>query len=223
MSGLVGVIAQETARFSMFAASLAETELPDGWDVRYRFGWDLADGQNALIQEALDSGKEWVWLMGDDHAWSPGLLRRLLAHDLDIVVPVCLMRNPPYRPVTWVSDGDEPLRLDLVDYPDGGLVEVAAAGGAGLLIRTAILADIPAPWFKATDGRVGEDIHFCRSARAAGFRIFCDLDSVLGHCCTAVVWPVREADGWTYGFSMMGGYQLTLPPASGWMLADAHA
>lgn len=228
MSGLIGVIAQESARFSMFAASLAEMEMPDGWETKFRFGWDLADGQNALVRETLDRGKDWVWLMGDDHVWSPGLLGSLLAHDLDLVVPICLMRNPPYRPVNWLAtdDPEKMRRLDLDDYPEGGLVEIEASGAAGLLIRASVFERIPEPWFETgtgITGRVGEDVNFCRKARAAGLRIFCDLDHVLGHCSTTVVWPVREPDGWTYGFSMMGGYKLTLPPRVGWTLADACA
>lgn len=225
--GLIGVIAQESARFSTFAGSLAETDMPDGWETKFRYGWDLADGQNALLQEALDRGKEWVWLMGDDHVWSPDLLRKLLAHDLDIVIPLCLMRNPPYRPVNWIDIGDgETARLNLDDYPDGGLVELAASGAAGLLIRLSVLDDIPEPWFETGTGitnRVGEDVNFCIKAREAGLRIWCDLDAYLGHSCTSCVWPVREPDGWTYGFSMMGGYQLTIPPKSGWVFADMHA
>ncbi len=228
MTGLIGVIAQETARFSMFASSLAEMDLPEGWETKFRFGWDLADGQNALIQEALERGKEWVWLMGDDHVWSPGLLRKLLAHDLDLVIPLCLMRNPPYRPVNWLAtdDPDQVRRLNLDDYPDGGLVEIAASGAAGLLIRANVFDKIPEPWFETGTGitnRVGEDVNFCKKAREAGFRIYCDLDSVLGHCSTTVVWPVREYDGWTYAFSMMGGFQITMPPKTGWILADEAA
>lgn len=250
---MIGVLAQETARFSQFAVDLTRVDKPDGSTVVWRIGWDLAESHNALIDRMLaDPANEWIWFMGDDHAFSPDILTRLLDHSLDIVLPVCLMRNPPYRPVNWVTacakcgnpevrhgpgngfptddafvpDPEKKLRLDLCDYPNGGLVEIEASGSAGLLVRRRVFETFPAPWFETGTGitnRVGEDVNFCRKARAAGNRIWCDLDTVLGHCCTAVVWPVREHDGWTYGFSMMGGYQITLPPRVGWDLADAHA
>lgn len=249
MSGAIAVIAQENARFSQFAADLTSLDLPEGWETIWRFGWDLADAHNALIEQALRLGKDYVWFMGDDHAFSPDLLKKLLAHDLDLVVPLCLMRNAPYRPVNWVRDdywqsGDpcvrcrqrEPLpttsyceecveivriegapvkRIDLNDYPDGGLVEIAYAGAAGLLVKRAVFEAIEPPWFETGTGitaRVGEDVNFCRKARAVGFKIYTDLDSVLGHLSTTAVWPVREHDGWTFGFSMMGGFKITLPP-----------
>jgi hypothetical protein len=218
--GAIAVIAQEAARYSQFAADLTGLDLPPDWKVLWRFGWDLADAHNALIAQALAEGKEYVWFMGDDHAFSPNLLRKLLARDLDLVVPLCLMRNAPYRPVNWVAaptveDPDAVRRLDVAEYPDGGLVEVAASGAAGLLVKRRVFEAIEAPWFEAgtaNTNRVGEDVNFCRKARAAGFEIFCDLDAVIGHLSTTAVWPVRESDGWTFAFSMMGGFKITLPP-----------
>jgi hypothetical protein len=236
VSGLIGVVAQETARYSMFGSSLSEMQLPEGWEVKWRFGHDIAQQTNALIEEAVDRDKDWFWYLGDDHAWSPNLLEKLLAHNEDIVVPLCLMRNPPYRPVIWKEASEDTgasgdvidgfARINLDDYPDGGLIQVHAAGGAGMLIRRNVLDGMEQPWFEAGRGltaRVGEDINFCQKANKAGFGIYCDLDAMLGHITTTVVWPVREYDGWTYGFSMMGGYQITMPPKAGWMLADAHA
>jgi hypothetical protein len=230
--GLIGVPAQETARFSDFARSLVETGLPEGWEVTFRFGHDIADNTNALIETTLARDKEWFWYMGDDHAWSPNLLTKLLGQTLQrgpgevpgrpIIVPLCLMRNPPYRPVIWKNDWDSEAkgdgrfaRVDLADHPDGGVIEVEAAGGAGMLIHRSVFDALERPWFEAGRGstaRVGEDINFCEKAREHGFSIWCDLDSVLGHCATTVVWPVREADGWTFGFSMMGGFKVTMPP-----------
>lgn len=228
MSGLVGVIAQETGRYSMFASSLSEMRLPSGWEVKWRFGWNIGHSQDALVQEMIHRDKDWFWLMGDDHVFSPDLLEKLLAHDLDIVVPLCLMRNPPYRPVIWASPDseDDMNRVDLDDHPDGGLIEVCLAGGAGMLVKRHVFEALGEPWFEAGRGhtaKVGEDYNFCDKARAAGFKVHCDLDSLLGHCSTTVVWPVREPDGWTYGFSMVGGFQITMPPKVGWKLAEESA
>lgn len=218
--GLVGVLAQESARFSMFAASMTDLQMPAGSTVKWRFGWDLAQAHNALIGEMLDRDLDWIWIMGDDHVFSPDILAKLLDHDADIVVPLCLMRNAPYRPVVWVDHpGGEPnlvKRIDLANHPEGGLIEVAAAGSAGMLIRRSVFEFVEEPWFEAggdLTNRVGEDVYFCRKARAAGLAIYCDLDSVIGHCSTTVVWPVREHDGWTFAFSMMGGFEVTMPPS----------
>lgn len=214
---LVGVVAQETARFSMFAASMTDLEAPDGSSVKWRFGHNIAQSTNALIDEMYARNHEAVWIMGDDHSFSPGILAKLLDRNVDIVVPLCLMRNPPYRPVAFMptDDPDKSERLELTDFPDGGLIEVKSVGSAGMLIKRSALDRIERPWFGAMGGptnRVGEDIGFCMRAADAGVAIHVDLDTVLGHCLTSVVWPVREDDGWTFGFSMMGGFKLTMPP-----------
>lgn len=225
MGGVIGVVAQETARFSMFAASMTGMEPPFGTEVVWRFGHHIAQSTNALIDAMYERDADWLWIMGDDHAFSPGLLLGLLDRDVEIVAPLCLMRNPPYRPVAFdfAPDENDSVRVNLDDHPEGGLIKVKSVGSAGLLVRREVFDFIPQPWFEAGRGMtavVGEDLNFCDKARDAGFDIHVDLDLSLGHCLTGVVWPVREHDGWTFGFSMIGGFQITMPPGSAWAYAD---
>ena len=228
MSGLIGVIAQETARFSMFGASLTGLSAPEGTTVKWIFGHDIAANANLLVREMYAREADWLWILGDDHSFSPGILEKLLAHDVDIVVPLCLMRNPPYRPVIYsesAADGTR-RRVDLDDHPFGGLIPVHSAGSGGMLVKRSVFDAVEDPWFESgvqSSVQLGEDVYFCDKARAAGASIYADLDVSLGHCSTTVVWPVREAEGWTYGFSMMGGYSITMPPRAGWALADKAA
>lgn len=223
-NGLIGVIAQETSRFSMFAASLTGLEAPEGTTIKWIFGHDIAANANLLVHEMYERDADWLWILGDDHSFSPTILTRLLAHDVDIIVPLCLMRNAPYRPVIYsgVEDGVR-IRVNLDDHPQGGLIAVHSAGSGGMLVKREVFDAIEDPWFESgvdSSVQLGEDLYFCDKARDIGAVVMCDLDIPFGHCSTTVVWPVREADGWTYGFSMMGGYSITLPPKTGWMLAD---
>jgi len=216
--GVIGVLAQETARFSMFAASMTGLAAPEGSSVKWIFGHDIAENANKLVEEMYDRDVDWLWIMGDDHAFSGQILLRLLAHDKDVCVPLCLMRNAPYRPVIFseLHEGTGVrVRVNLDDHPAGGLIPVHSAGSAGMLIKRAVFDFVGKPWFESgvdSSVQLGEDVYFCDKARDAGFEIFADLDTVLGHCATHVVWPVREEDGWTFGFSMMGGFQVTMPP-----------
>lgn len=214
--GLVGVIAQETSRYSMFSASLTSLKLPEGTAIKWWFGMEIADNCNALVREMYQQEKEWLWLLGDDHSFSPPILERLLAHDADIVVPLCLMRYPPYRPVIYsgLTDAGKRRDVDLDDHPAGGLIPVHSAGSGGMLIRRRVFDALEDPWFRAYQDdatKLSEDLYFCDQAREAGFDIYCDLDTNLGHLFAGVVWPVRNPDGWTFAFSMMGGFQVTMP------------
>lgn len=219
--GLVGVIAQETSRYTMFSASLTSLDLPEGSAIKWRFGHSIADNCNALVREMYEQEKEWLWLLGDDHTFGPGVLTKLLSWDVDVIVPLCIMRAPPYLPVIhsgWGPSG-RPHRqtVDLDEYPDGGLIGVHSAGSAGMLIRRRVFDALTDPWFETgvVEGtQLGEDVYFCDKARETGAEIYCDLDTRIGHCLTAVAWPVKETTGWTFGFSMMGGFQIVLPPGT---------
>lgn len=225
MTGLVGVIAQETGRYSLFAASITELERPEGSSAYWVIGHDIAENQNKLVEEMYRREAEWLWILGDDHAFSPDALARLLDAERPIVVPLCLQRNPPYRPViyTAVDGSGGRVVIELQDHPVGGLVEVHSAGGGGMLVRREVLDAVGAPWFelgKSPGSSLGEDLYFCDKARAAGYRVYANLDVPFGHCQTSTIWPVREPDGWTYAFSLTGGMEITLPPSRSWKIAS---
>lgn len=230
-AGVVGVIAQDTARFSMFGASLTGIEVPPGTGVKWLFGHDIAASTNLLVRAMFEEYEDadWLWILGDDHVFSGSILMRLLAHEKDIIVPLCLTRNPPYKPVVFSdwADVDERMRqrVHLPDHPEGGLIPIHSGGSAGMLIRRRVFEALEDPWFehiRSSNVEIGEDVYFCDKAREAGFEIFCDLDIPMGHCTTATVWPVNEPGGWTYGFSFMGGLKLTMP-SDAWDVADEVA
>lgn len=236
MTGLIGVIAQETSRFSYFAQSLSAVDRPDGTSVYWHLGWDVAENTNMVVDEMIRRDADWLWLLNDDHAFSPDTLTKLLAHNLPMVVPLYLQRNPPYKPTCGVIDellrgtraGDPIPRkaLPLGACLDRGLVPIDFAGGAGMLIRREVFDKVPRPWFesgKLTPGQLNEDFYFCDKVKAAGVEIFCDVGVHLGHCQTSVIWPVPEPDGWTFAFSFTGGYSITVPPKLAWRSAEEAA
>ena len=217
--GLIGVIAQDTARFTLFASSLISLETPPGSRVEWRIGHSVAANTNALCQQTLDTGAKWLWILGDDHAFTPTVLTRLLAVDADVVLPLCLTRVHPYKPVLFTgadSNGCR-TRLNLDDHPKGGVIGIHSAGSAGMLIHRHVLEGLRQPWFRSgtteAGGGVetGEDLYFCDQARQAGHRIKADLGCYLAHLTTAAIWPLHQPDGWTYGLSMSGGLQIAMP------------
>lgn len=220
--GMIGVIAQDTARFSMFGASVSTIQAPMGSHCQWVLGNDIADNCNRLIRHGQERGVgiegEWLWLLGDDHAFPPYTLNNLLAHDVDVVVPLCLTRLPPFEPVIF-SDWQDAAksvrqRVNLDVHPDGGLIEIHSAGSAGMLIRKYVLEDLGDPWFQKypKDGKyLAEDLYFCDRVREAGYKIWCDLDTKFGHITTAIVWPQRLDEGWSFGFGFPDGFMVNMP------------
>ena len=200
--GTIGVCAAELARFSVFTMSLVGVLKPPETQIRVAMGTNIAGNANWLAEH---TDGDWLWLLGDDHVFDTGLLLRLLDRDVDVVAPICLMRQAPFKPVVFAGehedgrhyfhDGDE---WDAT--PPEGILKVHAVGGAGMLIRKHVLDAIGPPWFDFTmtsEGhRIGEDLSFCRRIRQAGFDIHVDLENPIGHLTTTAVWPSHGPDGW---------------------------
>jgi hypothetical protein len=69
---------------------------------------------------------------------------------------------------------------------------MGSAGTGGMLIAAHVLRALPDPWFefeKFGDAKGGEDAWFTLCAKRAGFRVWCDLDTHIGHLTTAALWP----------------------------------
>lgn len=198
----IGVVTGEFARFSLFETCLvgAMAEAPGGSRLTKAMSVDVAGNCNTLARDALKHQTDFLWILGDDHAFAPELLPQLLAHDKDIVVPHCLMRHPPWKPVVFQGQNEKGEYVT-AELPQEGLVEVHASGSAGMLIKRRVLEAMADPWFEPDPLGAGlnEDLYFCQKAREAGFEIFCDPAALLGHISLHIVWPRFADGGWHVG------------------------
>jgi GT2 family glycosyltransferase len=212
--GAVCVVSGDRTTYPQFAYNVATLRTTRGTNLLWQIagGGGVARARNILVEQALQFGAGWVWFIDDDHVFSPDILGRLLRHDVDIVVPAVLLRQPPHDLVAWqvfpvspTATDDDLVALSKAHkarpaLPAGltGLVEVGHAGAAGMLISSEVLEQLEAPWFEwgrfGADG-AGEDTWFCLKARRAGFQIFCDLDTPMGHLNTCAVWPQSDVYG----------------------------
>ena len=189
--GTIGIISGSRTCLPAFTRAITISAKPDDTRLIWAEGSDIVGQCNQICRNYRG---DWVWFMGDDHVFAPDLLPRLLERNVDVVVPLCLKRTPPFDPVVYGGQNE----LDqyyVADLPDHGITEVYAAGSAGMLVRRPVLEAIPDPWFESHGG-MNEDLTFCAKVRDAGFRIWCDVDLLLGHLSNHTVWPVRRDDGW---------------------------
>lgn len=148
----------------------------------------VAYARQQMADTAVNSGFDYLWMIDDDMICPPDLFELLVRHDVDVVAPLAFMRFFPHKPVIYnVAEGYDVVSKQhyyqnyLVDrYPKNQLVECDAVGFGSVLIKTSILEKIQKPWFMVMTGS-GEDVHFCHQAKAAGFRIFMDTATKLGH------------------------------------------
>lgn len=198
--GTIGIQSGHLSRYAEFGQSLAQLARPAGSKLVWVKGVDIVGGQNKILS-AVEG--DWVWLMGDDHVFGPEtlifLLARMYSENLDVLVPFCLQRYPPFAPVVYKSQDPKSQSYYVYDdLPESGYVEVHAAGNAGMLIRKRVLDTMDPPWV-GTDGKgLNEDLFFCRRIREAGFKIHCDVDVLLGHLNSFAIWP-KQDEGWAIG------------------------
>lgn len=211
--GTIVVTSGERTPFPSFCASLLRCLRPAHTKMDYRVGISVAANLNAAVR---DMEGDWLWIMGDDHTFSPDLLVQLGHLDRDIVVPLCSRRVPPLVPV-WYGKETSPGRfapINWFDLPKTGLMELGAAGNAGMLVRRRVFETLSDPWFelgKTDSEELGEDLYFCKKARAAGFTVQGSVDHLLHHLTTCCVRPVLTAQGWTTDIDLGESVRARLP------------
>lgn len=206
--GTLAVPTSEIGRYALFTVSLAATRQPDDSQLFITASASVTENLNFAIRQLRDNDA-WLWIMGDDHVWMDDLLMQMLATlddhpEIDVLVPLCCKRNPPWHLVLYKELPNvihesgvpawQPLSWD--EIPDEGVLEVDGAGSAGMLIRRHVLDALGDPWFQSSGGVVlNEDLTFCRAARDHGFRIFATADQTLGHLGIFNVRPAHRPDG----------------------------
>lgn len=188
LPGTIGICANDTARYTAFAASLATLESPGGTQIAWAVGSDIAEGRELIVRDRMHG--DWIWFIDDDHAFTPDILWRLLDWNVDVVGPIYLMRQQPFSPVTLIDEGKA---IDLSAVPMEGLAEVYATGTAGLLVRRRVFNKIQGMWPDEPifEKRMGssDDYLFCEKLRELHIPIHVDLGQRLGHITSAVIWP----------------------------------
>lgn len=205
--GTIGVLSSDLARYADFAIALMHHQSPPGTKLIWTKSNDIVGNMNSMVRGMQG---DWLWILGDDHVFDFDLLTQLLARDVDIVVPLCLKRTAPYDPVVYAGQNEKGEYYGVHDLPEHGLVEIHAAGSAGMLVRRHVLDAIGDPVFETGGGGMNEDLTFCAKARAAGFTIWCDVEARLGHIGILCIWPVFEDGEWKIQLQLGNGQNITV-------------
>ena len=102
--GTVGVISGDLSRYSIFSMSLLNLLSYSGELVSH-FDWLTGSNITGNCNDLAGRMQgDWLWMIGDDHAFLPDLLERLVLHDVDVVAPLCLQRAAPYPHVVYEGE-----------------------------------------------------------------------------------------------------------------------
>jgi hypothetical protein len=172
----------------------------------YRVAWGNMNGahsgwsQDDMSQIALDLGADYYWMIDCDMAFPGDVGLDLLRRNQDIVGCDYRTRKNPAHFTAKHFPGkgrDERGNPDpqgvYTSWRDKGMQEVDYVATGMLMVRRRVLEALPRPRFPITEdaqlNRVGNDVNFCRAARAAGFKVMCDFEASnrIGHLATVVL------------------------------------
>lgn len=205
VSGVIGISTAETGRYSVFYASLSGLQRPENTITVFARSAVISENRNAITQTAIDNEAEWVLFLDDDHILRSDTLMRLLDSGKDVISAHYVRRQEPFNSVLLDNPREDLFLWKDVAPADKGIISVDAAGAGCLLVRKNVLHALKPPYW--TLGQVnpaswGDDLDFCRRIRQAGFEVYCDLDSHIGHLMMGCVWPENvEGHGWVAKFA----------------------
>jgi predicted SAM-dependent methyltransferase len=149
-------------------------------------GEPIAEARNALMMEAISSGCDYLFFLGDDVLAPADVIHRLLQRmwdhpEINIVTGVYWTKTWPTQPYIWRGIQRGPY----MDWKHGEFFELDYAGCDCLLIRlTPEMKALGPDWFstdwkwddgeKALNLLATEDFYFYTKARKAGMKVWCD-------------------------------------------------
>lgn len=189
--------------WTLAADALRKLQMPEGSAQRWMRGTQIpAPKRNKFVRQFLsEDGFRWLAFIDADQTPPPDTVLRLLEHDVPIVSALIFARVEPHFPCCGYLDGEgggRPLRRI---EPGGGLVEVDYTGCGSTVVRREVFEVLEADPFEADPDGGGEDVAFCRKAREAGYSIYVDPATVVGHVGSTSIgldyvrtwWRTREA------------------------------
>lgn len=202
--GAICVATGDLTRFAMFNQSLAMLKVPTGSALIWTSGPLVASNLNHNFEETLKNASlQWAWIMGDDHTFNDDVVLKLLARRRDVIVPLCLNRQPPCA--FTILDERNNAHRDFDKIPTSGtfvLEDFEVCGDAGMLLSRPALEKLGPPWYEAliSGSKVSEDRYFARKIRDRGMDIHIDAEVTLGHITPCVIQPVHGEQGWNVQF-----------------------
>jgi len=147
----------------------------------------IHNARNQIAGEVVKRECDYLFFLDSDCVIPRGTLKRLYLHGRDIAAGIYFQKRYPHLPVIYTQNKKGTFDI-ITDYPKDTLLEVGGVGMGVCLIKTSVLKKLgadPFEPFPPTPGCPainGEDLAFCKRARARGFTIFADTGLQASHC-----------------------------------------
>jgi FkbM family methyltransferase len=163
--------------------SIYDLEVPEGYKTHFQFfyGYQIDQIRNLIASWA--ERYDYLFSVDSDISFAPDTLKKLLAHDRDVVSGLYIQRKPGKHILEVYRNGHN---IPYGDIKGLGLVEIESCGFGCVLVKSEVIRAIGYPQFyykSALDhnNTVSEDTYFCIKAKEKGYRIWADTSVQCGH------------------------------------------
>lgn len=186
------LIAIPTARYieADTFKSIYDLEVPEGYETTFQtfYGYRVDQVRN-LIADWVVRGFDYLFAVDHDVTFAPDTLKKMLAHDVDVVSGVYRQRVPEQKIEIYDLNQQRMKMEQLYGKP---LVQIGGCGFGCVLVKQVVLARIGYPQFEyhpALDhnNTISEDNDFCKKVTNAGYFIWCDPTILCGHIGTTTL------------------------------------
>jgi GT2 family glycosyltransferase len=129
-----------------------------------------------------------LFAVDSDISFPKDTLRKLLAHDVDLVSGLYIQRKPGQHTleVYKFNDHGGVTNIPYEEIKDRGLVEIASCGFGCVLVKAEVFRAVGYPQFVYHSAinhanTISEDVDFCRKALAKGFKLWADTSVQCNH------------------------------------------
>ncbi len=145
-------------------------------------------GRDSIVQYAQYRKPAPTHILFVDHdvMLRPNTLKRLLAHDKDIISGVYPLIR--YGKVAWCLSRKEPFEAMPIDELPNNPFKAKVICNGIMLVKMKVFDNLPWPYwmdiFAKGKKMIGEDLYFCKLARQAGYDLWVDPKVKCGHLRT---------------------------------------
>lgn len=214
---LIGYTTAEYARRADFYDYLFMVEKPANSVILPCHDASPAKARNMLAQAAIDTNCTHLLIIDDDMEFRGDVIKRLIEHDKEIITGLYLQRSWPHRPLTFdFVEEDGSALYSYLESDKTGLQEIANCGLGFCLIKTDVFKQMAKPWFRLGEydpQEWSDDIGFFNRATKVGFKIYVDLDIMIGHIGTVIIRPEYDKDEkkWYTSYNTDGKTSVRIP------------
>lgn len=170
--------------------SIYDLEIPPGYqvDFQYFWGYQVEQVRNLIAHYTMANQYDYLFSVDSDIGFAPDTLKKLLAHDVDMVSGLYIQRIPGVHciEVMRYNQYGGVTHVPYEDIKGQGLVPVDGCGFGCVLVKVHVFKAIPYPHFvykSAIDhaNTISEDVYFCKQVRERGMRIYADTSILCNH------------------------------------------